>query len=933
MKQYILTSIKTSMIKKILLVFCLMVLMCTRTFTQTMLYHTDFSPAQCTLDPLSFPDGWLGVWQGITGINAATGNQEPILPWNGTNSFAHLIVGDPVTVSTIGNYVENQIQQVSGPNGRTGYALYQNIKQNLAVQGKSTQTPLTLYRGDNPSSDVSDAYYSFWFKFQPDMISHMGINEGDNNWRMFTEWKTTPNTGNMDYRMYTHVVKDPSGNLFWRIGGDGEGHMLRDGRAYWGAENHTVPVPVGQWFKNEVYWHRDPNGTGRYWQAINGQVIVDHISSVAEGGLMGEQKLPINRIFLNNNYSSGTAPLYQWTTSLEIWDGWPCGEGVSCYVSTDTIAPTAPGTPSASNVSSSSLNLSWTASTDSSGVLGYKIYRCSGTNCTPGTQIGISVTNSFSDTGLTPNTTYTYTVRAYDWAGNNSVQSGSMTVTTLDASATNGGLVGLWTFDTADISDTIALDKSGSENNGTIKGTTSVSGKLGQALSFNGTSDYIYVKSNNSLQVSVFTYSAWVKPTGATDRAIIGGEGTAPPEFRINGNNTLSLLKQNNFEFPSSSGTVTNDVWSHVAVTYDALGNYVYYINGVASGSGTSLQTFDYSGGKLNIGQQSSGSAESFNGVLDDVRIYNRVLQATDISQLYTLGTTGLVAYWTLDAADISGSTMLDKSGNSNDGTISTGTTQTPGVLGQALSFGGSDYVAVPNSASIDLGTTLSLALWVKDNGNNTDGSSMFQKTGWSTDSPGYSIQNSGQNLYLTVSTSVGTTSAGTIPNIMDGSWHHIVYILNNGVIQGYKDGVLAVTDSYPQGTGFANTDQSLYFGGGFHILLDDIRIYNRELSASEVSQFDALVTSIGANLKSSNDFIKIFPNPLNTNFNIIISSETVIKDARMKIYDINGKDIKNVPLNNHQTVVERGELKSGMYFYRVTNNNEIIGNGKLVVK
>jgi hypothetical protein len=75
-------------------------------------------------------------------------------------------------------------------------------------------------------------------------------------------------------------------------------------------------------------------------------------------------------------------------------------------------------------VSSSQINLSWTASTDNVGVTGYKIFR-------GGTQVGASETNSFSDTGLTASTAYSYTVSAYDAAGNNSAQSSSVSATTL----------------------------------------------------------------------------------------------------------------------------------------------------------------------------------------------------------------------------------------------------------------------------------------------------------------------------------------------------------------------------------------------------------------------------------------------------------------------------------------------------------------------
>lgn len=89
----------------------------------------------------------------------------------------------------------------------------------------------------------------------------------------------------------------------------------------------------------------------------------------------------------------------------------------------DTQAPTVPTNLSAATVTSSQINLSWTASTDNVGVTGYKIYR-------GGIQIGTSAANSYSNTGLSPSTTYIFTVSAYDASNNNSAQSSPVTATT-----------------------------------------------------------------------------------------------------------------------------------------------------------------------------------------------------------------------------------------------------------------------------------------------------------------------------------------------------------------------------------------------------------------------------------------------------------------------------------------------------------------------
>jgi mannan endo-1,4-beta-mannosidase len=96
----------------------------------------------------------------------------------------------------------------------------------------------------------------------------------------------------------------------------------------------------------------------------------------------------------------------------------------------DSQAPTAPGTPAASAVTSSGATLSWSASTDNVGVTGYDILRAPGASGGTFTSVGSSATTSFAASGLSPSTTYRFQVRARDAAGNTSASSGTATVTT-----------------------------------------------------------------------------------------------------------------------------------------------------------------------------------------------------------------------------------------------------------------------------------------------------------------------------------------------------------------------------------------------------------------------------------------------------------------------------------------------------------------------
>jgi hypothetical protein len=97
--------------------------------------------------------------------------------------------------------------------------------------------------------------------------------------------------------------------------------------------------------------------------------------------------------------------------------------GGSCTGSSDTTAPTAPANLRSTGVTANSVSLAWNASTDNVGVTGYDIYR--------GGTLATSVTGTTGTvSGLSPSTTYTFTVKARDAAGNASAASNSVSVTT-----------------------------------------------------------------------------------------------------------------------------------------------------------------------------------------------------------------------------------------------------------------------------------------------------------------------------------------------------------------------------------------------------------------------------------------------------------------------------------------------------------------------
>jgi chitodextrinase len=103
--------------------------------------------------------------------------------------------------------------------------------------------------------------------------------------------------------------------------------------------------------------------------------------------------------------------------------------GQAWQAGSDSQAPSIPGGLVATVASSGQINLSWNASTDNVGVDGYLIYK-------NGAQVATTAILTFQSTGLTPSTSYSYRVAAYDAAGNVSLQSTTVTKMTLPATST-----------------------------------------------------------------------------------------------------------------------------------------------------------------------------------------------------------------------------------------------------------------------------------------------------------------------------------------------------------------------------------------------------------------------------------------------------------------------------------------------------------------
>jgi hypothetical protein len=140
------------------------------------------------------------------------------------------------------------------------------------------------------------------------------------------------------------------------------------------------------------------------------------------------------RTYTFNNLVQGVTYYFSVTAYDTSNNESSCSAEVSKFIA-DTSAPTTPNNLSSTAVSSSQINLSWTASTDNVKVTGYRIERCQGSGCSDFSQIATTSLTSYSDTGLSASTLYRYRVRANDTAGNLSVPSSMFEASTLQSTA------------------------------------------------------------------------------------------------------------------------------------------------------------------------------------------------------------------------------------------------------------------------------------------------------------------------------------------------------------------------------------------------------------------------------------------------------------------------------------------------------------------
>ncbi len=182
-------------------------------------------------------------------------------------------------------------------------------------------------------------------------------------------------------------------------------------------------------------------------------------------------------------------------------------------------------------------------------------------------------------------------------------------------------------------------DESGNGNNGTVNGATLTTDRFGNANSayhFSGSS-YINIPKIGGLTSKVitgFTMSAWIKVSQSCDVCqVMENNDNGVYEILIEGSsNKMSFSIYD----VAVNGSADFSVWTHLVGVYNG-GKAIIYVNGKLSSESASSATtkFTMNDSGFKIGRDDEQAIQYFIGDIDEVRIYNRALSASEIEQLY----------------------------------------------------------------------------------------------------------------------------------------------------------------------------------------------------------------------------------------------------------------------------------------------------------
>ena len=422
------------------------------------------------------------------------------------------------------------------------------------------------------------------------------------------------------------------------------------------------------------------------------------------------------------------------------------------------------------------------------------------------------------------------------------------------------------------------------------------------AVDFDGTNDFILTTSDGVSGNGARTIEAWIKlnsPAGTGNQNTIVDFGT----FSTGGRFTLNVLFSNTLRIEvggSGLNGTTNlydSAWHHVAATYDPSSStkFKLYVDGVLDGSGnitTSVNTGTTN--KIQIGKRIDG-VNLFHGGIDEVRVFNYVRTAAQISsdknaEFCTLS-TGLIAYYQLNegianGTNASNTVAKDYSGNGKTGTLTN------------FSLSGTTSNYIPGT-SITPGLDVNITNISACNSYTAPDGTIFTTNGVYKDT-----------LINSISCDSIITENITI-NLIDTS------INRNGKILTSNQGGGATyqwfdCDSNKIITGETTWRYISKYNGNFAVIVSNTGCTDTSNCHSVIVNYPYLTEKIFGKTSLS-------PNPSNGHFTLNFESKS-IKTYALKIIDMSGRTIYNKEINTNVIKVNE-KLNSGIYMIFVETN------------
>ncbi|ANS04924.1 hypothetical protein [uncultured Mediterranean phage] len=204
------------------------------------------------------------------------------------------------------------------------------------------------------------------------------------------------------------------------------------------------------------------------------------------------------------------------------------------------------------------------------------------------------------------------------------------------------GLVGYWKCESV----SNFLDETNNSYDGTIYSSpTSVTGKVGNAVNFDGSTDYIDVDNSGAFQFDdEFSVSLWFNAdaTGSIMTIFDNCTGQQGYGIRVHSDATIMGYEYSgSWNTVTSSTTVSTSTWYHAVLVYDYNTDFRIYVDGTSEDSNVPSGTVTYVGANGQIGARyhpTLGNGLWFDGKIDEILVYNRALSSIEVKQLYNSG-------------------------------------------------------------------------------------------------------------------------------------------------------------------------------------------------------------------------------------------------------------------------------------------------------